>query len=94
MKKILFMFAMLMACSIASAQTDTTTLRSKTTEKNKTAVKKTKKADRVKQPEEKAPRANGTVGTIDFPDTQGAGTGTGNDSRKNPPPGQPEKTEQ
>ena len=37
-------------------------------------------------------RANGTTGVQEYPDTQGAGTGTGNDSRKSAAPGQPENT--
>lgn len=105
MKKILIMFAMLLVCSVASAQKDTTaTSTSAKTQKEKAAVKnkhtnadapgtKAKQKDaqtKQKTAQPKRERVNGTTGVQEFPDTEGAGTGTGNDTHIGTPPGQPE----
>lgn len=99
------MFAILLVCSVASAQKDTTATRtSAKTQKEKAAVKnknantdtpgtKAKRKDAemnqtATQP--KRERVNGTTGVQEFPDTEGAGTGTGNDTHIGTPPGQPE----
>jgi len=96
MKKLIFMMAAFLTVSIASAQTDTTSLQ-KRSKSERTAAKKanaemqstTTTADKKKRKaaaDSKSnttttkERAQGTTGVIDFPDTTGAGTGTGNDA--------------
>jgi len=91
------MMAAFLTVSIASAQTDTTSLQ-KRSKSERTAAKKanaemqstTTTADKKKRKaaaDSKSntstttkERAQGTTGVIDFPDTTGAGTGTGNDA--------------
>jgi hypothetical protein len=102
MKKLFLIIAAFFAFHIASAQTDNVPKNKKERTEKVSSItgtdstrstsqqKRRMKQKKAEAPQQKRERTPGTTGTIEYPDTQGAGTGTGNDTRIGVPPGKPE----